>query len=105
MLAVAAAGGVMEARLLDALPRDVDNLLGVDIPERALLDRTGDRLLEGIPRQPDETLPVGMALPFGLSRRSTMFTASGLTGGLIPLCSRACTIRPGAGSAGRCSRG
>src|SRR6185312_10428751 len=64
MLAIAAAGGVVEARLLHALLGDVDHLLGVDVPQRALLDRAGHGLLERIARQPDETLPVGVALSF-----------------------------------------
>src|SRR5262249_3044376 len=105
MLAIAAARGVVEARFLNALLRDVYDFFGVDIPERTLLDRASHGLLEGVPGQPDEPLPVGVALSLRIEPTIDDVHANGLIGDLSRPCSRACTTRPTAASAGPCSRG
>src|SRR5262249_41218267 len=86
MLAIATPRVVVEARFLDALLRDMHHFLGVDVAERALLDRAGDGFPEGPPGQPDEALPVGVALPFRVEPAIDDVHARGLAGGLIPPC-------------------
>jgi hypothetical protein len=106
VLAGAALAGMVEARLLDALAGDVDHFLGVDISQRPLFDRADHRFLDVLAHQPDETLPVGVTSAFRVEPPVYNVHTLPLMGtSLSRPCSPAYTTRPGALSAGRCSRG